>query len=395
MKFYRALVCIFGLVLTLSAHADLASLFTNAPVRTGAIPRRPSFIVIQCRDLARGDLSCYGQTNYETPNLDRLAKEGVRFTNYLGGTGSPETTAMLLAGKYATDPGVTNLVAVLKQAGYRTGLIGEWMFDREPWRRGFDQFAGCFNDYEARDYFAPRIWRFPHVIRGESNRVENVVLEHEALYPNLGGKRSQYVPDLLFKAANNFIRIAAPDRANHWRPFFLLVNLSAPRSAAVGKDEFPVPSDAPFTSEPWPQAGRNRAALITRIDSNLGRLFEQLEQSKLTNNVAIIFTSSGAPARFANTNLNFMLPADDFSTTNHPAPHLPLIVKFPSPTLAGKVSGANVSVTDIAPTLLEMGYVRPEPAFTGTSLFQLMSAKNGTNAPATPGDLKPAKTNGR
>ena len=73
--------------------------FTLRNTGTAAVPRRPSIIVIQAHDLALGDLSCYGQTNYQTPNLDRLAREGMRFTNYSGGTASQQTTAMLLAGR--------------------------------------------------------------------------------------------------------------------------------------------------------------------------------------------------------------------------------------------------------------------------------------------------------
>src|SRR6516162_958927 len=138
MKLNRFL---FAIAAVLSAFAaagaetnSLASLFTNVSHSATVVPRRPSIIFIQCHDLAAGDLSCYGQTNFQTPNLDRLAAEGVRFTKYSGGAESPETTAMLLAGKAgALEPGATNFARLLKMSGYHTGLIGEWMFDRTPW----------------------------------------------------------------------------------------------------------------------------------------------------------------------------------------------------------------------------------------------------------------------
>lgn len=382
MKLNRLLILLAALTsLTAVAQTNWPALFSNVQNSAGGIPRRPSIIVIQCRDLAYGDLSCNGQTNYQTPNLDRLAAEGVRFTNYTGGADSVATTAMLLAGQN----GAANLAQVLQQQGYRTGFIGEWMFDdREPWRRGFEQFAGFFSDEEARNYYAPEIWRYPRPMYDESNRVTSVSLFHETLFKNTGGNKGQYIPDLLVTAMNNFIRLATPDMANRWRPFFLVVNLPAPRSAAADQEVFPVPSDAPFTGEPWPQAAKDRAALMTRLDGGIGRMFEQLEKSKLTNNVAVFFASSAAPERFANTNLNFLLPKDNFRSTNNPAPRLPLLVRFPAKVPAGQVSGLKLTPADFAPTALEIGYAKPMTNFTGVSFFPQLQGKRETNVIKAP-----------
>jgi len=81
---------------------------------------------------------------------------------------------------------------------------------------------------------------------------------------------------------------------------------------------FPCRVTPPFTGESWPQAAKNRAALISRLDSGVGRLFEQLKKFNMTNNVAIFFSSSSAPEKFANTNLNFLLPKESFRSTNNP-----------------------------------------------------------------------------
>jgi arylsulfatase A-like enzyme len=380
MKLNRFL---FAIAAVLSAFAaagaetnSLASLFTNVSHSATVVPRRPSIIFIQCHDLAAGDLSCYGQTNFQTPNLDRLAAEGVRFTKYSGGAESPETTAMLLAGITGTsDPGATNLARLLKQSGYHTGLIGEWTFDRAPWLRGFDEFAGFFNDVEARDYYADFIWRYPHVVYNESNRVQKVMLDREMLYPNTEGKKGQYLPELLLGAAANFARNNVPDAVNRYRPFFLFVNLPAPRSASPAADVFPVPSDAPFTGEAWPQVAKNRAALLMRVDGSIGRLFEQLNNIGMTNNVVVFFASSAAPKPFANTNLSFLLPKDDFRRTNNPAPRLPLLIHFPGNIPGGKVSDAAVSAADIAPTMVEMAYAKPATNFTGHSVWPLLQGR--------------------
>ena len=368
---------------SVAAHADLASIFTNATPSASAIPRRASIIFIQCHGLAPGDLSCYGQTNFQTPNLDRLAAEGIRFSHYSGGLDSAETTARLLAGKNSgLLPGEADLVQRLKQSGYRTGLIGEWTLDREPWAHGFDDFAGFFTDAEAQDYYAERIWRYPHVIYNETNHVTGKVLEHEMLYHNTGGKKGQYLPDLLVTATLNFIKVNQPDKSNRYRPFFLLVNLPAPRTATTGKDDFTVPSDAPFTGEPWPQAAKNRAALITRLDSGVGRLFEQLKKYNLTNNVAIFFTGSSAPEKFADPKMNFLLPKDSFRATNSPVPPaLPMIAYWPGSIPPARTSAQPWTTVDVAPTALAIAYEKPVTNFTGQSVLPTLLGRPAKKNP--------------
>jgi arylsulfatase A-like enzyme len=386
MKYSRLLIVLAALLeFSTVARADLASIFTNAAPARMAIPRRTSIIFIQYHDLAQGDLSCYGQTNYQTPNLDRLAAEGVRFTHYSGGEESPATTAMLLSGTSSDSvSGEPNLAQRLQQSGYHTGLIGEWTFDREPWRHGFDEFAGFFTDAEAQDYYPENIWRYPHVKYDENNRVQSRFLDHEMLYYNTGGKKGQYVPDLLVTAMDNFVRGNVPDKANHYRPFFLLVNMPAPRSAKTDADDFPVPSDAPFTGEAWPQAAKNRAALITRLDGGIGRLFEQLGKIGMTNNVAIFVSSSSAPEKFVNTNLDSFLPPNNFRSTNNITPLLPMMVRWPKTIPNGQVSGLKWTAADFAPTASEIGYVKPATNFTGVSILPMLRGMPGTNTPALP-----------
>jgi uncharacterized sulfatase len=387
MKLNRLSFLFVVLTSVATAHADLAALFTNtAPART-VLLRRPSIIFIQCHDLALGDLSCYGQTNFQTPNLDRLAQAGIRFTHYTGGADSAATIEQLLAGKIsAPAPDEPNLAQRLQASGYRTGLIGEWSLGSQPWLHGFDDFAGFLDEAAAQDYFPGELWRcLPNSVLDRTNNRLTTYIGKEMLYPNTGGHKDQYLPDLFAKAMVNFVKNNEPDRFNHFRPYFLLVNFPAPRTATTGADNFPVPSDAPFTGEPWPQAAKNRAALITRLDSGIGRLLEQLNKSKLSNSVAIFFASSCAPEKFANTNLNFLLPQDNFRDAKKPAPQtLPLIVNWPGRAPAGRVSNLTVSALDIAPTALAMAYAKPVPGLTGISILPTLLGKSGTNAPSLP-----------
>jgi arylsulfatase A-like enzyme len=355
------------------------------------MPRRPSIIFIQCHGLAYGDLSCYGQTNYQTPTLDRLAAEGIRFTHYSGGLESAATTAMLLSEKNsAPAKGEPNLAQQLQQSGYHTGLIGEWSLAGNPWSQGFDEFAGFLEDAEGQNYYADYLWRYaPNSIRDENSTNLTAYVGKEMLYPNTGGKKGQFLPDLFFKALASFVRVNEPDVSNRYRPFFLLLNLPAPRTATTGADNFPVPSDAPFTREAWPQAAKNRAALITRLDSGMARLYEQLDKlgkSGLTNNIVIFFSSSSAPEKFADTNLNFLLPPSNFRNTNNPAPPpLPMLVRWPTIIPAHQTGDHVWTAADFAPTALEIADLKPATNVNGHSILPVLSprpfVKPGTPKP--------------
>ncbi len=356
----------FGLLLLSAAgvaRADLASLFTNTSVRT-AILRRPSIIFIQCHGLGFGDLSCYGQTNFQTPNLDALAAQGIRFNHYAPGDRDPALAgADLLNGTAKADGGRT-VAELLQKTGYKTGYIGEWPLAGKPWQQGYDEFAGFLNPDEGTNYYADSVWRqTPHAY---FNTVSNCWTEwqpgdgpnnggREMIYQNTAGQKERYLPDFMLAGwVNNFIRTHQPDRFNAFCPFFLMVNLPAPRSATPGRDDFPVPSDAPFSDEPWPQAARNRAALLTRLDGDLGTLFETLNKLSLTNNVAIFFSSSAAPEKFADPKLNFFRPAADLQSLTSQEWFAPMIVCWPGTVPPGQVSDVAWSARDFLPTAVQM-----------------------------------------
>jgi len=358
-----------------------------APVPLGALP---SIVLIQCHGLGYGDLSCYGQTNYQTPNLDRLAKDGVRFENYFANNvGSEPSPGALMFGKISAPvAGELTLAQRLQQAGYHTGLIGEWGLGPEPWNQGFDEFAGFLDDLEGRNYYADYLWRYaPNSIMNETNNRLETFMGKARLFDNELGKKGQYLPELIINMSGNFIRNNCPDQFNSYRPFFLLANLPAPRSASIGLDNFPVPSDAPFTSEPWPQAAKDRVSLITRLDGGIGRLLQQLETLKLTNNVLIIFTSVAPPEKFADPKLNFLkVNGAPRSMKDQLAAPLPLIVRWSGNVPAGLVSPLACSAVDLAPTLLLAAQQSSATNYAGISILKLAQNHSGTNAPALPAD---------
>ncbi len=313
--FCRALVLLAALLeFSTPVRAEsLSAIFTNiAPAAPAAIPRRASIIFIQCDGLGYGDLSCYGQTKFSTPNLDQLAAGGIRFTNYFAGdaASSPARAALLLgkASEHLKQRGDVDVplaadeitvAQVLKNSGYHTGLIGEWNLGDEsssgaPWRKGFDEFAGYLNPADAENFYADYMFRYaPGSILNETNNQRQDFLGREMLYPNSGGRKGDYIPDLLTKAALNFVKINQPDQFNRFRPFFLLLNYPVPHAGKT----LQVPTDAPFSDEPWPQPEKNKAAIISRLDGYIGELQQQLQKIGMTNNVAIFFTSDTVPRK--------------------------------------------------------------------------------------------------
>ena len=187
----------------------------------------------------------------------------------------------------------------------------------------------------------------------------------ETLAPNLGGAKGEYIPDVLTKFALNFIRINQPDPANRYRPFFLVINYKIPGDA---KSE--VPTDAPFSEEPWPQPAKNKAAMISRLDGYVAQLQQQLQQMGMTNNTAVFFTSATVPPQNGAVRPDFF---HSIVSTNDL--RVPMIVRWPERIPAGVVSGYKWSAEDFLPTAAAIGFVEPPKGINGTSAFSVLTGQ--------------------
>ena len=366
-RFFRALVLLSALPgLSVNASAELSFILTNAA--PAAIPRRASIIFIQVDGLGYGDLSCYGQTKFQTPNLDKLAADGMRFTNYFVAATAAESHATLMLGKNsAPAPDEITVAQILKNSGYHTGLIGAWDLGDEnssgaPWRKGFDEFAGYLDPMGAENFYADYMFRYaPRSLLNRTNNQREDFIGREMLYPNTGGKKAQYVPDLFTTAAVNFIKNNQPDQSNHYRPFFLLLDYKIPGGKIV------VPTDAPFSEESWPQAEKNKAALVSRIDGYVGQLQEQLQKSGMTNNIAIFFSSASVPKKTAAVDPDFF--HSNISTNDF---RVPMIVHWPGNIPAGQVSDYKWSAQDFLPTAAQIAFAQSPTNIDGTSIFPVL-----------------------
>jgi arylsulfatase A-like enzyme len=379
-----------ALLLEFSATAQ-SLVFSNAA--PAAIPRRASIILVVADGLGCGDLSCYGQTNFQTPNLDKLAAEGIRFTNYYAGDAaeSPARAALMLGkdsghlrqradADISLSPDEITVAQVLRQSGYHTGLIGEWNLGDEnssgaPWKKGFDEFAGFLDANDAENFYADYIWSLPPNF--SYDKASGKFIEwsppqgapaagREMIYRNTQGK-NQFIPDLLTKAAMNFIQHSLPDQFNRYRPFFLLLNYKIP-----GDGRSQVPTDAPFSEEPWPQPAKNKAAMIARLDGYIGQLTEQLQKLGMTNNAAIFFTSGTVPKI-----TDAVAPVFFHSLTSTNDARVPMIARWPGTIPAGAVSNFKWSAPDFLPTAAEIAFTKPPAGATGSSVLPTLREPTG------------------
>ena len=390
--FTRALLVVAVLEFTPGARAELV--FTNAT--PPPMPRRANIVLIVADGLGYGDLSCYGQTKLQTPNLDRLAAGGIRFTSYYAGdaVSSPSRAALMLGKdsghlKQRADVAVPltaddiTVAQVLQQSGYHTGLIGEWDLGGDgtsgaPWNKGFDEFAGYFDSADAENYYADYIWRHDPTT-GFHGR--------EMLYPNTGEKKGQYLPDLFTTAAINFVKNNQPDRVNRYRPFFLLVNYTTLRANTAEKartgNGMQVPTDAPFSGESWPQPEKNKAAMIARLDGYIGQLLEQLQKLGLTNNTVIFFTSDTGPQTNGGVGPKFFQSAGPFRGIRGDlydgGLRVPMIAHWPGKIPAGQVSDFPCAAWDFLPTATDIALIQSPTNIDGISILPALFNQIQTN----------------
>jgi arylsulfatase A-like enzyme len=394
----RAIFCALLAVLALeflpSARAQTQpTQFTFTNRAAAAIPRRSNIILIVADGLGYGDLSCYGQTNFQTPNLDQLAAEGIRFTSYYAGdaASSPARAALLLGKdsghvKQRADLDLPlaadeiTVAQILKNSGYHTGLIGEWDLGDEnssgaPWRKGFNEFAGYLEPADAENFFADYIFRYlPLSIPNPTNNPPDAFIGRAVVYDNAGGKQGQYIPDLLTKAALSFTVNHQPDAFNRYRPFFLLLNYTIPRAG----NGTCVPTDAPFSEEAWPQPEKNRAAMISRLDGYVGQLREQLRKINQDSNTVIFFTSdtgartNGLAPKFFSSAGTFRGARGDLYEGGL---RVPLIVRWPGKIPAGRVSDLPLAAWDFLPTAADIALAQSPTNLDGVSVLPLLLGK--------------------
>lgn len=342
----------------------------------GAQGARPNIVFILADDLGAGDLGCYGQRRIRTPNLDRLAAEGIRFTQaYAGATVCAPSRCCLMTGKHtghatvrgnkkpevglkAEEPTVASL---LRSAGYRTALFGKWGLGGPgtgsvPNTRGFEQFYGYLDQQHAHNSYPEHLW-------------DN---QNEVMLPdNWFHQRKQFSNDLFAERSAAFLRQQTASQ-----PFFLYAPFTIPHANnELGKFQangMENPDFGPYANENWPEVEKTFAASITRMDEAIGRLLSVLDQRGLAGNTLVLFSSDNGPHKEGNHNPNFFESAGPVRGTKRDLTdggiRVPALARWTGRIKPGQVSPSPWAFWDFLPTACELAGVRAPAGIDGRSI---------------------------
>jgi arylsulfatase A-like enzyme len=352
---------------------------------------KPNIILIVADDLGWGDVGFNGQTKIKTPNIDILAKEGIVFNNfYSGSTVCGPSRASLLTGKHTGHSSVREnphftlsgtpvdiqkeditIAEELKKAGYVCGMIGKWglaenLKEGRPNKQGFDYFYGFNKHANAHHYYPDSIYLNENRIRIDANNWEN--------------KKKNYIQDIFSEKAKMFMT----DNKN--APFFLYLAYTTPHY------ELTVPKDSkePYLKKDWPlrvmkpkhylhdkNGHVTYAAMVSRLDKQIGELMEQLKFLELEENTLVIFTSDNGHEydnvknEFFNSNGPYRGKKRDLYEGGI---KMPFVAKFPNRIKAGTTSNHISSFWDVLPTFCDIAHT---PVTTDTDGISFVNALLG------------------
>ncbi|MFO0824524.1 MAG: arylsulfatase [Gemmataceae bacterium] len=366
-----------------------------APLRAADEQRPPNIVFILADDLGTHELGCYGQKQIKTPNIDKLAENGMKFTHFYAGNAvcAPSRCA-LMTGKHmghaairdnrqykkgeegqfpirADDITVTEL---LKARGYATGAMGKWGLGNwdtagSPMKHGFDLFFGYNCQAHAHTHYPKHIYR-----NGE--RIE--------LKDNDGKTGKQYTQDMFEAEALDFIE------KNKAKPFFLYLPFTVPHVAVQvpedslneykGKlgDDPAYDGKKGYQPHPAPHAGY--AAMVTRMDRSVGRIIDKLKELKLDDNTLVIFTSDNGPTHnVGGADSTFFHSAGTLrglkGSLYEGGINVPFIASWPGKIKPGTTVDARFYFPDVLPTFCDISGAKPTEGIDGVSIWPTLSGK--------------------
>lgn len=408
---------LFSIYMAISVIAS-AAVCTGCNVEQDSEPaeyQRPNIIYMIADDLGYGDLGSFGQENIQTPNLDRMAEEGMRFTrHYAGSTVCAPSRASLMTGlhtghapirgnkeimpigQYPLQYGTVTIPKVLREAGYTTGGFGKWGLgypdsEGQPSVQGFDRFFGLM--CQRRSHFFYPEFLFDDV-RGESvqcvtldgNRVEDASrpnFERPGSGPPI--TRRHYSMDVITDEALSFID------QNSDGPFFLYYPSQIPHASLTVPDETmalyldengesifdedPTYPSGAYTEQSMPRAAY--AAMVTHLDKHVGQIMDKLEEKGIAENTLVMFTSD---------NGSYTEGGYHYTMHNSNAPlrggkrdlyeggiRVPTIAWWPGMVEAGSTNDHISASWDMMPTFAELAGTRPPPSIDGISMVPALT----------------------
>jgi len=348
---------------------------------------RPNIIFILADDLGYGDLGCYGQQTIQTPNIDQMAAEGMVFTDhYAGSTVCAPSRCCLMTGMHTGHawirangrlplrPEDVTVAELLKRAGYTTGIIGKWGLGEAettgiPNRQGFDYWYGYLNQRHAHNYYPDYLWR--------NEEKEALANEVEPVNPpgGVATKRVEYSHDLFASEALWFVERHAE------APFFLYLALTIPHANNEAKNKgMEVPSLAPYGDENWPEAQKGHAAMITRMDGDVGRLMAKLKELEIDENTVVFFSSDNGPHKEGGGDPRFFGsygPLRGYKRALYEGGiRVPLIARWPGKIAAGSGTDHVSAFWDFLPTCCDLARVGCPEGVDGFSMLPTLLGKS-------------------
>jgi arylsulfatase A len=378
-------------------HKYLLSLFLTFSVAVACAQQKPNVIFILADDMGYGDLGCYGQQLIETPNIDRLAAGGMRFTQFYAGTSvcAPSRASLMtglhtghtpIRGNYEIKPegqlplpdSAYIMPEMFKKAGYKTAAFGKWGMgfpgsEGDPVKQGMDQFYGYNCQRESHNFFPDHLW----------NNLQRVELA------NTLTDQQYYAPELIQQQALSFMDKHRAD------PFFLYLAYTLPHAGLqlpAGDKTFEYYKKK-FNEQPkavkgnWdgsgyqPQAYPHAAyaAMVTKLDSYVGEVLVKLKQLGLDQNTLVIFTSDNGPHREGGNDPEFFNSSSSFRGIKRQLSdggiREPMIASWPGKIKPGSVSDYIGAFWDFMPTFAALAGQQRLPATDGISILPTLFKK--------------------
>jgi arylsulfatase A-like enzyme len=340
----------------------------------------PNIIYVMVDDMGPSDIGAYGQQVIKTPHLDRMAKEGIVFTQaYAGASVCAPSRSVLMTGQHLGhtrvrgnsgqaggvldhnrarrvpfEPEDVTVAQVLKARGYVTGITGKWGLGEpgtmaEPNFKGFDEWFGFLNQNHAHTHYPDYLWR----------NLEKVTIE-----PNVNGRRQQHTHELFTNFALDFIHRRSQ------QPFFLYLAYTLPHA------EMAVPSLGAYADQPWTEEEKIHASMIDMIDRDMGRLLATLKELKIDETTIVFFCSDNGGARrydgrFDSNGVLRGKKGDVYEG----GLRSPMLVRWPGKIRAGSTSALPWTFADVLPTLADLVGTAVPPGVDGASVMPAILGK--------------------
>lgn len=345
---------------------------------------KPNIVFILVDDLGYGDIGCFGQEKIQTPSIDLLAVEGIKFTeSYSGNAVCAPCRSSLMQGLHpgharvrgngynnyreALKEGDYTVATMLQEAGYKTGLFGKWGLALHnqygiPNKMGFDEFFGYLNQRHAHCQYPEFLYHNEERVYYPENGTHHLIENYkgEQTYDAYGichplgiedPSKAKYAFDVYCEKSLEFVR------ENKDNPFFLYLAYTPPHGAYV------VPELGEYTNKDWSQSHKVYASMITRVDTEIGKLMQLLKELNIDENTLVLFASDNG-----NTNGNAKkgeTPTNIFFNDDSPragmkgdirdgAFHVPAIARWPKKIQAAQTSDHVWAMWDFMPTAAEI-----------------------------------------